>query len=65
MAEGAESSSAPVSAHERNPGIDLDLTWALAESRVNLPALLRRAATHKTRRSIKKQWQAGWLLRAV
>lgn len=34
-------------------------------SRVNLNACNRRAATHKTRRSIKKEWQAAWLLRAV
>lgn len=49
---------------ERNPGIPLDLGW-VESSRVNLPATERRAATHKTRRSIKKEWQAAWLLRAV
>lgn len=49
---------------ERNPGIPLDLGW-VASVRVNLPATERRAATHKTRRSIKKEWQAAWLLRAV
>ena len=48
----------------RNPGIPLDLGW-VERSRVNLPAVQRRAATHKTRRSIKKEWQAAWLLRAV
>ena len=32
---------------------------------MNLPATQRRAATHKTRRSIKKEWQAAWLLHAV
>ena len=32
---------------------------------MNLPAVNRRAETLKTRRSIKKQWQAAWLLRAV
>ena len=49
---------------ERNPGIPLDLGW-VESSRVNLPATERRAGTHKTRRSIKKEWQAAWLLRAV
>ena len=49
---------------ERNPGIQLDLGW-VESSRVNLPATNRRAATHKTRRSIKKEWQAAWLLQAV
>ena len=47
-----------------NPGVDLDLGW-VESSRVNLPALERRATTHKTRRSIKKEWQAAWLLRVV
>jgi deoxyribose-phosphate aldolase len=32
---------------------------------VNLSAVQRRAATHKTRRSVKKQHQAAWLLRAI
>ncbi|EDO46228.1 predicted protein, partial [Nematostella vectensis] len=48
----------------RNPGSPLDLGW-VENSRVNLPAVKRRAETLKTRRSVKKQWQAGWLLRAV
>lgn len=51
-------------AFDRNPGISLDLGW-VESLRVNLPATNRRAATHKTRRSIKKEWQAAWLLRAV
>ena len=49
---------------ERNPGIPLDLEWVRA-SRVNPSATRRRAATLRTRRSIKKEWQAAWLLRAV
>lgn len=48
----------------RNSGLPLDLGWVEASS-VNLPATNRRAATHKARRSIKKEWQAAWLLRAV
>lgn len=50
--------------HERNPGIPLDLAW-VAETRVNLPALLRRADSHKGRRSVKMEWQAAWYLRAI
>lgn len=49
---------------ERNPGVELDLGW-VESAVVNLPATERRAATHKARRSIKKEWQAAWLLRAV
>jgi deoxyribose-phosphate aldolase len=33
--------------------------------RVNRSAVERRAATLTTRRTVKKQWQAGWLLHAV
>ncbi|MDX1530345.1 MAG: deoxyribose-phosphate aldolase [Rhodothermales bacterium] len=57
---------APPAAHavERNPGTALDLDWVRA-TRVNPSATLRRAATLSTRRSIKKDWQAAWLLRAI
>ena len=48
----------------RNPGMSFNSGWIEA-SRVNLSCTQRRAATHKTRRSIKKEWQAAWLLRAV
>ena len=47
-----------------NPGQELDLAW-LEEARINLPAVLRRAGTYGTRRTVKQQWQAAWLLRAV
>src|SRR5438309_11787075 len=48
----------------RNPGAPLDLDWALAV-RVNRSAVERRAATIPTRRTVKKEWQAAWLLRAI
>src|SRR2546426_10527967 len=48
----------------RNPGAPLDLDWALAV-RVNRSAVERRAATIPTRRTVKKQWQAAGLLRAL
>ncbi len=37
----------------------------LRHVRMNRSALERRAATIGTRRSVKKQWQAAWLLRAI
>ncbi len=48
----------------RNAGceLDLDLVRAL---RVNRSAVERRAATIPTRRTVKKEWQAAWLLRAI
>ena len=49
---------------ERNDGIPLDLAWVRG-ARVNRSAVERRAASLTRRRSIKKQWQAAWLLRAV
>jgi len=49
---------------ERNPGMPLELDW-VREARVNRSAVERRAATLGTRRSVKKEWQAAWLLKAV
>jgi deoxyribose-phosphate aldolase len=49
---------------ERNPGIPLDLDIVRA-IRVNRSAVERRAATIPTRRTVKKEWQAAWLLRAI
>ncbi len=48
----------------RNPGTALDLDW-VQSLRVNRSAVERRAVTLTTRRTVKKQWQAAWLLRAV
>ena len=48
----------------RNPGTPLDLDAVLA-LRVNRSAVERRAATIPTRRTVKKEWQAAWLLRAI
>ncbi|MDQ7079201.1 MAG: deoxyribose-phosphate aldolase [Paracoccaceae bacterium] len=48
----------------RNPGmpLDLDLVRGVA---ANTSAIERRCAALPGRRSIKKQWQAAWLLKAV
>src|SRR5579875_955714 len=48
----------------RNPGIPLDMDW-VRQARVNRSAVERRAATLVTRRTVKKEWQAAWLLRAI
>jgi deoxyribose-phosphate aldolase len=48
----------------RNPGMPLELDW-VEEVRVNRSAVERRTATLRTRRTVKKEWQAAWLLRAV
>ncbi|MCO5295692.1 MAG: deoxyribose-phosphate aldolase [Fimbriimonadaceae bacterium] len=48
----------------RNSGTALDLDW-IDSIRVNRSAVDRRAASLPGRRTVKKQWQAGWLLRAI
>src|ERR1051325_3718830 len=60
----AEPASAVDGQGSRNPGMPLDLDW-VADVRVNLSAVERRAATIGTRRTVKKEWQAAWLLRAI
>jgi deoxyribose-phosphate aldolase len=47
-----------------NTGIPLNLDW-LREVRVNTSAVERRAQSQTARRSVKKEWQAAWLLRAI
>jgi deoxyribose-phosphate aldolase len=49
---------------QRNSGIPLDLNW-IQEVRVNTSAVERRAQTQIARRTVKKEWQAAWLLRAI
>ena len=48
----------------RNTGQPLDLERVRA-IRVNRSAAERRAATIPTRRTVKKEWQAAWLLKAI
>jgi deoxyribose-phosphate aldolase len=47
-----------------NRGIPLNLDW-IEEVRVNTSAVERRAQTLVTRRTVKKEWQVAWLLRAI
>jgi deoxyribose-phosphate aldolase len=49
---------------DRNPGTPLDLD-VVRGIRVNRSAVERRAATLPARRTVKKEWQAAWLLRAI
>ena len=54
----------PVAAHARNPGMALDMDW-VASAQANTSAIERRAATLGGRRSVKKEFQAAWLLKAI
>ncbi len=47
-----------------NTGIPLNLDW-VQEVRINTSAVERRAQSQVARRTVKKEWQAAWLLRAV
>jgi len=48
----------------RNPGIPLDPAMFIGHA-VNRSAAERRAASLTARRSVKKQWQAAWLVNAI
>lgn len=48
----------------RNPGMALDL-GAIEDLRVNRSAADRRIATLHGRRTVKRDWQAAWLLKAI
>jgi deoxyribose-phosphate aldolase len=54
----------PQLAHPRNEGMPLDLDW-VAAVQANTSAIERRAGTLGGRRSVKKEYQAAWLLKAV
>lgn len=54
----------PQPAPARNAGMALDLDW-VAGVQANTSAIERRCATLPGRRSVKKEWQAAWLCRAV
>ena len=61
---GPVEASLPSASDGRNPGMPLDLDW-IGGVQVNRSAVERRAATLPVRRTVKKEWQAGWLLRAI
>ncbi len=60
----APSSQLPQVTDTRNPGMPLDMDW-VRRLQANSSAIERRAATLPARRSVKKDHQAAWLLRAV
>ena len=47
-----------------NRGTSLNLDW-VEDIRVNTSAVERRATTLVTRRTVKKDWQIAWMLRAI
>ena len=63
---GSQESIATLAGHPllANKGIPLNLDWVLSV-RVNTSAVERRAQSHVARRTVKKEWQAAWLLRAI
>jgi deoxyribose-phosphate aldolase len=62
----APSPALPIAGHNRarNPGVPLEPSWFEAVG-VNASAVERRATTLTTRRSVKKEFQAAWLVRAL
>lgn len=48
----------------RNPGVPLSVDW-FEDVQVNLSAAERRAASLPARRSVKKAYQAAWLVKAI
>ena len=54
----------PQVTHQRNQAMPLDLDW-VASVQANTSAIERRAATLGGRRSVKKEFQAAWLLKAI
>ena len=60
----SQNAQLPLVQEPRNDGIALDLDW-VASARANRSAIERRAATLPGRRSVKKDWQAAWLCKAI
>ena len=54
----------PTIQEPRNDGIELDLSW-VKSVQANTSAIERRAATLPGRRSVKKDYQAAWLCKAI
>src|SRR6201987_1806501 len=66
LAPVSEAPVAPLYGHPllSNRGVPLNLDW-VKQVRVNTSAVERRAQTHVARRTVKKEWQAAGLLRAI
>ena len=63
-ATGTAAAQLPQVTEPRNPGTPLDLDW-VARVQANTSAIERRAKTLPGRRSVKKEYQAAWLLKAI
>lgn len=61
---GIASGGLPQVQNPRNPGCDLDMDWVMSV-RANQSAIERRASSLPGRRTVKKEFQAAWLLRAI
>jgi deoxyribose-phosphate aldolase len=57
-------SGVPQASEPRNTGMPLDLDW-VASVQANTSAIERRTKTLPGRRSVKKDYQAAWLLKAI
>ncbi len=64
MLSGATDAQLPQLHEPRNAGTELDLDW-VARVQANTSAIERRASTIGARRSVKKDYQAAWLCRAI
>jgi deoxyribose-phosphate aldolase len=64
LGTAAGNTQLPQISEPRNPGMELDLDWALG-LQANTSAIERRCATLPGRRSVKKDYQAAWLLKAI
>nr|WP_093966892.1 deoxyribose-phosphate aldolase [Actibacterium lipolyticum] len=60
----SDDAALPQVSHARNPGMELDMDWVKGVQ-ANTSAIERRCATLPGRRSVKKEFQAAWLLKAV
>lgn len=66
LQKSLDASRTPASGHNhpRNPGTGLHVEW-FDGAEVNLSAAERRTATLTTRRTVKKEYQAAWLVKAI
>lgn len=63
-AQAGAANTLPQLTHARNEGMPLDLDW-VASVQANTSAIERRATTLPGRRTVKKDYQAAWLCKAI
>ena len=64
LAPSRQANLLPQLTHPRNNGMPLDLDW-VGSVQANTSAIERRAATLPGRRTVKKDYQAAWLCKAI